>query len=100
MFMEIADVLTADEVARLHQIARSAVFIDGRSELYEATGVLRDYAQMIGAAPNAMKALDTYGIGSCLLEPKDPLAALLARQPEWQHAYEDDASVLYVKRAR
>jgi len=76
------------------------VFIDGRSELYEATGVLRDYAQMIGAAPNAMKALDTYGIGSCLLEPKDPLAGLLARQPEWQHAYEDDASVLYVKRAR
>jgi hypothetical protein len=35
-----------------------------------------------------------------LLEPKDPLAGLLARQPEWQHAYEDDASVLYVKRAR
>ena len=30
MFMEIASVLTADEVLRLQQIARGAVFIDGR----------------------------------------------------------------------
>ena len=30
MFMEIASVLTTDEVVRLRQIARSAVFIDGR----------------------------------------------------------------------
>jgi PKHD-type hydroxylase len=28
--MEIASVLTADEIARLHRIARSAVFMDGR----------------------------------------------------------------------
>jgi PKHD-type hydroxylase len=30
MFMEIASVLTADELVRLQEIARSAVFIDGR----------------------------------------------------------------------
>jgi len=30
MFMEIANVLTADEIRRLHEIARSATFIDGR----------------------------------------------------------------------
>jgi hypothetical protein len=80
--------------------SKRPVFIDGRSELYEATGVLRDYAEMIGAGPNAMKLLETYGIESCLLEPHDPLAGLLALRPDWRRAYEDDVSVLYVRNAR
>jgi hypothetical protein len=79
---------------------RKPVFIDGRSELYEATGVLRDYAQMIGAAPDALMLLEAYGIGSCLLEPRDPLAGLLARHPDWYRAHQDGASVLYVRRTR
>ena len=77
---------------------RQPVFIDGRSELYEATGVLGDYAKMIGAGPKALKTLETYGIESCLLEPRDPLAGLLAQQPDWERADQDDASALYVKR--
>jgi len=79
---------------------RRPVFIDGRSELYEATGVLGDYAQMIGAGPKALETLETYGVEACLLEPRDPLAGLLAQRPDWQRAYQDEASVLYVKRAR
>jgi len=73
------------------------VFIDGRCDAYEPSGVLSDYIRIIRPEPGALKLLEEYGVRSCLIERSAFLCALLDAQPEWRRAYQDDLSVLYVK---
>ncbi len=73
-------------------------FIDGRSELFEQAGVLRDYMHITMMKPGAMKVLNAYGIRSCLLQRDEPLSTVLASIPDWQRVYSDSVSALYVKR--
>jgi hypothetical protein len=73
-------------------------FIDGRSELFEETGVLDDYMHITMLKPGAMQVLNEYGIRSCLLQRDEPLATVLASIPDWQKVYSDGVSALYVKR--
>jgi hypothetical protein len=73
-------------------------FIDGRSELFEQTGVLGDYMHVTLLKPGALQVLGGYGIQSCLLERDEPLATLLASSPDWNKVYSDPVSALYVKR--
>ena len=73
------------------------VFIDGRSEAYESSGVLADYIRIIQPSPEALPLLDKYGIRSCLIERTASLSALLGAQPGWRLVYCDDLSVLYIR---
>lgn len=73
-------------------------FIDGRSELFEQTGVLDDYMHITMMKPGAMQVLNGYGIRSCLLQRDEPLSTVLASMPDWQKVYSDNVSALYVKR--
>ncbi|MGA7635296.1 MAG: hypothetical protein WCB00_00070, partial [Candidatus Acidiferrales bacterium] len=73
-------------------------FIDGRSELFEQTGVLNDYMHITMMKPGAMGVLNTYGIRSCLLERDEPFSTVVASIPDWQRVYSDNVSALYVKR--
>ena len=73
-------------------------FIDGRSELFEQTGVLDDYMHITMMKPGAMRVLNGYGIRSCLLQRDEPLSTVLASIPDWQRVYSDNVSALYVKR--
>jgi hypothetical protein len=75
------------------------VFIDGRSDAYESSGVLADYIRIVQPAPEALSLLGKYGVRSCLIERNGSLSALLEAQPAWQRAYEDDLSVLFVRRS-
>lgn len=74
------------------------VFIDGRGDLYELGGAFGDYLEIAHLRPAAFLLLKAYGIQSCLLERSEPLATVLAAMPEWQTAYSDEGSVLYVRR--
>lgn len=74
------------------------VFLDGRSELFEAGGVLSDYAQITYLKPGALQIMDNYHVKSCLMERDAPLATVLAALPEWQKVYSDGTSVLFVRR--
>ena len=74
------------------------VFIDGRSEVYEHAGVLSDDVELINLHPGSLAILEKYHIQSCLLVPGEGLATVLAALPEWQKAYEDGTSVLFVRR--
>jgi hypothetical protein len=74
------------------------VFIDGRGDLYELGGAFGDYLEITRLKPAAFLLLKAYGIQSCLLESNEPLATVLAAMPEWQKAYSDEGSVLYVRR--
>jgi hypothetical protein len=42
--------------------------------------------------------LNAYNIQSCLIGRDDALATLLVASPEWQKAYSDNRSVLFVRR--
>ena len=74
------------------------VFIDGRSELFEVAGVLADYVHITKLKPGALKVLANYGVRACLIHPDEPLATLLASQPDWHSVYSDARSTLFVKR--
>jgi hypothetical protein len=74
------------------------VFIDGRGDLYELGGAFGDYLEIAHLRPATFFLLNAYGIQSCLLERSEPLATVLAAMPEWQTAYSDEGSVLYVRR--
>jgi hypothetical protein len=73
------------------------VFIDGRCDAYEPSGVLSDYIRIIRPEPDTLELLEKYGVRSCLIEPAASLCALLDVRPEWRRVYQDDLSVLYVK---
>jgi hypothetical protein len=74
------------------------VFIDGRSDAYEPSGVLADYVRIIQPAPDALSLLEKYGVRSCLVERSGSLRTWLDAQPTWQRVYEDDLSALFVLR--
>jgi hypothetical protein len=73
-------------------------FIDGRSELFEQTGVLGDYVHITFLRPGALQVLGGYRIQSCLVQRDEPFATLLASSPDWNKVYSDQLSALYVKR--
>ena len=73
-------------------------FIDGRSELFEQTGVLNDYMHITLMKPGAMKVLGGYRVRACLMQRDEPFATALAAMPDWQTVYSDPVSVIFVKR--
>jgi hypothetical protein len=73
------------------------VFIDGRGDVYEPTGVFSDYMDIMELKPNALALLKSYRINSCLIRRNSPLATLLAATPNWKRGYEDQLSVIFVR---
>jgi len=72
-------------------------FVDGRSELFEQTGVLADYVDIKQLEPRTLQVLRGYGIRSVLMGRGEPLLTVLAASPEWRRVYSDGVSELYVK---
>jgi hypothetical protein len=73
------------------------VFIDGRGDLYERSGVLADYIRLSELQPGAFSILNRYQIASCLLYRTEKLAVVLEHSPEWKKIYTDDTAVLFVR---
>jgi hypothetical protein len=72
------------------------VFIDGRADIYEYSGVLADYQDMMLLRPNVLNLLRKYDIRSCLLPRRAALGTLLSALPNWKVIYEDKVSVIFV----
>jgi hypothetical protein len=73
------------------------VFIDGRGDLYERSGVFSDYIHLNEFEAGSLGILRNYGISACLLGTKQSLAAVLSVTPEWHKVYSDDTSVIFVR---
>jgi hypothetical protein len=73
------------------------VFIDGRADMYEYSGVFQDYMSIINLDLNALSLLRRYNIQSCLIGRRSALATLLAASPEWKPIYTDDLSEIFVR---
>jgi hypothetical protein len=74
------------------------VFIDGRGDLYEKSGVLADYLALAEIQPGAFSVLDRYQVASCLLYQNEKLATVLEHSPEWKKIYSDGTTVLFVRK--
>jgi hypothetical protein len=74
------------------------VFIDGRGDLFERSGVLHDAIIESQMKPGAFQVLDRYQINSCMLITDEPMAVALADSPKWERIYSDRRVVIFVRR--
>ena len=74
------------------------IFIDGRSQLYEEAGVFRDYLRMTALDRDTLLLMRKYGLNACLIERESPLATLLGSLPDWERVYQDDLSIIVVRK--
>ena len=75
------------------------VMIDGRADVYEWSGFLDQFAgwATLESDPNAL--LDSYKVNFCLLTSDSPMIQVLALMPNWEKAYSDGNSAIYLRRS-
>ncbi len=73
------------------------VFVDGRADVYDWTGVLEEFANWatLQSDPNAL--LTKYKINYCLLSRNSPMSRVLALLPGWKRVYSDEHSVIFTR---
>jgi hypothetical protein len=73
------------------------VFIDGRADVFEWTGVLDDYTKWITLQNDPRKILDKYQIDYCLLARANPITKVIKLLPGWKIVYIDDMSMVFTR---
>jgi hypothetical protein len=73
------------------------VFIDGRSDVYEWTGVLKEFSDWATLQANPHELLDKYHVAFCLLSATSPMAKVIPLIPGWTQAYSDDQAVVFTR---
>jgi hypothetical protein len=89
-------VLTSDQWGDYliyHFYPAGRVFVDGRSDFY-GPSVGRQYLDLLNAAPNWERTLETRGFDVALLPIEWPLGQLLMREPSWHVRYIDRQAIL------
>ncbi len=76
------------------------VFIDGRGDVFEWTGVLQEYGRWATLQTDPRQLLDKYRISICMLAPDAPMARVLALLPGWNEVYKDDLAVIFARQHR
>lgn len=74
------------------------VFIDGRGDPFEETGVLLQYMNWTTLASDPRPLLEKYKINFCLLTADSPMIRVLGLLPGWEKVYSDDNSVIMLRR--
>jgi hypothetical protein len=72
------------------------VFIDGRADIYEYAGVLKDYLDINGLKADTPFLLARYHIESVFTPSSSPLTTYLKAAPGWALVYEDKVAALFV----
>jgi hypothetical protein len=75
------------------------VFVDGRGDIFESTGVLTEYLEWLGVETDPQVLLDKYQIQFCLLSRDAPVAHVLPFLPGWKLMYSDRVSSVFVRGA-
>ena len=74
------------------------VFMDGRLDAYEPSGALLDYLSITSLDRNALFLLQKYGAKACLLKRDSPLGTFFRVLPDWEEAYSDSLSTVFVRK--
>jgi hypothetical protein len=72
------------------------VFVDGRADVFEWTGVLADYGRWSTLESDPHGLLDKYNIDFCLLSRNAPMARVLPLMG-WNSIYSDNLSVIFTR---
>jgi len=75
------------------------VFVDERAEIFEWTGVLRDYLRWTSVDEDPNLLLDKYRIAFCLLARDTAIARVMRLLPGWKQVYSDNRAVIFVRNA-
>jgi hypothetical protein len=75
---------------------RNMIFIDGRGDIYEFSGILSDYLSIMRLEPGAFQLLKKYDVRACLIKQDAPLATALLGLPGWQRVYQDQLAAVFV----
>lgn len=73
------------------------VSMDGRADVY-GDALVEEFLAVHDGEPKWREALDTKGVRTVLVKPDVPLASLLRQEPGWQKVFEDDNSVIFVRK--
>jgi hypothetical protein len=72
-------------------------FIDGRGDVFDLTGVVKDFGAWATLQTDPRLLLSKYQIDFCLLPPSAPMSHVLPLLPGWKVAYSDDTAVVFVR---
>jgi hypothetical protein len=73
------------------------VFVDGRTDIFEWTGVLDEYGKWATLQSPPTSLLNKYQIGFCLLPREAPMAVVLPLLQDWKDVYSDDKYVIFIR---
>lgn len=73
------------------------VFVDGRGDVFEWTGVLQEYGKWFTLQADPKTVFDKYHINLCLLSRDAPMSRVLPLLPGWTKVYSDEMSVIFTK---
>jgi len=73
------------------------VFVDGRGDVFEWSGMLDDFGKWALLQSNPSTLLDKYGIKFCLLPRESPMVNVLPLLPGWKIIYSDKISVIVAR---
>ena len=71
-------------------------FIDGRGDVFAATGVVNDFGKWAFLQADPRFLLDKYQIDFCILPPDSPLTHVFPLLPGWRTAYHDETALVFV----
>ena len=74
------------------------VFLDGRSDVFEWSGVLAKFGNWATLQANPKDLLDEYNIQFCVLTSQSPMVNVLPLLLDWKLAYADNVAVVFVRR--
>jgi len=74
------------------------VFVDGRADVFEWTGVLGEFQKWATLQTNPNELLEKYHIDFCLLARNSPMAVVMAMLHDWTTVYSDSNSVVFARK--
>jgi len=73
------------------------VFLDGRTDVFEWTGVFREFGSWATLQSDPDALLKKYDVSFCLLNRESPMVRVLPLLPDWKIVYSDNNSVIVAR---
>ena len=73
------------------------VFVDGRSDVYEWTGVMGDLAEWATLQADPTVLLNKYRVDFCLMSRESSMSRVLPLLPGWTMIYSDEISAIFAR---
>lgn len=73
------------------------VFLDGRTDVFEWTGVLSEFGAWATLHSDPAVLLNKYGVNFCLLDHESPMVRVVPLLPGWKVVYTDANSVIIAR---